>query len=524
MSEKVIKPAGIFGDNMVLQRDKTCHIWGEEPLEDNVCCVLTDEDGNNSLYTGKVIDGRFNVEIPAHKAGTGFSIRLSGTGTVELRDVCFGDVYYLAGQSNMELPVGRTLDSTKAEVDASDYPFIRQYRLTPQYRLAEDKEAKLIDNPWTSAVPEQICEMSALGFFCAKNIYDKIKVPIGLILAAQGGACIEAWMSMDTLRNFEDFGDFYKSAKRFFEDGSLQEYLENNQATSELWRRKVTAPESEAMRLNMPADAIEVEVPSLFGKKDGNGFNGSRWFYKEINLNYKPKGVALLYAGELIDSDVTYVNGVEVGRTGYCYPPRKYHFDSSLLHEGKNLIAIRLVVEHSKGGFLSDHNYYLDTGVEKIDIKGTWKMKDELLIDEENIPVFMAQEVPTGLYRSSVIPIKSMALKGILWYQGEANAAKPEGYSEKFRLMVNDWRNVFGQNLPVVAVEMADYTNPFCLENEGWIDIQRQQRLAPSTLELCDVVSAKDLSEPFELHPQRKSELGKRMSEKVISLMYDSLD
>ena len=127
MSEKVIKPAGIFGDNMVLQRDKTCHIWGEEPLEDNVCCVLTDEDGNNSLYTGKVIDGRFNVEIPAHKAGTGFSIRLSGTGTVELRDVCFGDVYYLAGQSNMELPVGRTLDSTKAEVDASDYPFIRQY-------------------------------------------------------------------------------------------------------------------------------------------------------------------------------------------------------------------------------------------------------------------------------------------------------------------------------------------------------------------------------------------------------------
>ena len=190
----MIELAPIFGNGMILQRERPVSIWGRDDKAGSVSVLLEGE-----TYTAPVTGGQFLITLPAHPAGKDLSLQILGSETIELSDVCFGDVFYLGGQSNMELPVSRTLDVSKEEVDASDYPYIRQYRVTPQYNMAEDEIADLAKNPWTAAVPGRIGEMSATGFYFARRIYDEMQIPIGLVLGAQGGSTIEAWMCDEDL-------------------------------------------------------------------------------------------------------------------------------------------------------------------------------------------------------------------------------------------------------------------------------------------------------------------------------------
>ena len=141
---------------------------------------------------------------------------------------------------------------------------------------------------------------------------------------------------------------------------------------------------------------------------------------------------------------------------------------------------------------------------------------------DTSVPVFkMGQEVPTSLFKTSVRPLKDFTFSGIWWYQGEANSDAPSRYGEKFRAMIQFWRDLYQQNLPVIVVEMCDYTDPVTGEQPaGWASIQAQQVAAAKEVEDCAVVSAKDLGAPLELHPQRKSELGARMAEVAEKMFY----
>ena len=126
-------PAGIFGDGMILQRGKQARIFGKASGE-SVTAVL-EKDGIKEEYKAQVTDGEFVCGLGIHEAGTGYKLTVAcGAESITYDDVCFGDVYYLSGQSNMELPVYRTLDVTEEEVKASDYPYVRQYLLMPEYR------------------------------------------------------------------------------------------------------------------------------------------------------------------------------------------------------------------------------------------------------------------------------------------------------------------------------------------------------------------------------------------------------
>jgi sialate O-acetylesterase len=143
----------------------------------------------------------------------------------------------------------------------------------------------------------------------------------------------------------------------------------------------------------------------------------------------------------------------------------------------------------------------------------------------------MAQWIPSALFQSSVLPVKDLAMKGIWWYQGESNANDPRRYDEKFKAMVLKFREVFNDDLPIICTVMADFDDPANGKNgdiatgfpddgltiqDGWKTVQEMQLNAPEMVPLCASVSAKDLSEPFELHPQNKSILGARFAEKAM--------
>ena len=505
-----MKLAGIFGNRMVLQRDRENHIFGHEDKADKVEVSF---EGNT--YTGNVTDGKFDVVIPPTGVRLDVDITVRGSDTVVLREVCFGDVFLLSGQSNMQLPVYRTFDVSYDLVYKKEYPYIREYVLNPARDYLEDDEYELPDTPWICAVPGQVENMSAYGFYTFRNLYESLGIPFGLILNAQGGSTVEAWLPEEDIKQFPDL---YKMIEEYRGRGVLSSYLDAQEKRTRDWRDSLRKFDENEYSKSIPAGAIDVDLPRVV-----DNITGSVWFFKEITLNSTiDEPGAFVYMGRLIDADNVYINGKEIGSTGYQYPPRKYKFDASVLQEGKNIIAVRLIVERRKGAFVPYYPYYLEYKGERIELNGRWKMIRECP-SEPYVPGKMLVEFPSLLYKSSIYPVRNVTLKGIMWYQGESNSGDPLDYDKKFAVMVDRWRKVFGGEIPVLTTELVDTLEPLAGETEvpsGWREIQRQQREAEQMVPDCRCVRASDLGQVYELHPQRKKELGDRASAIILNWIY----
>lgn len=503
---------GIFSSGVVFQRDVDNIISGYEPIREKVSIRIENEE-----ICASVDGGRFSATIPAHAAACGLTIEVQGSSGILIEDVCFGDVFMLSGQSNMELPAERVLDISEEVISQINLPEIRQFRLVPQYEFDRSKLSELTQAPWTKAVPGEIMQMSAAGLFFAREIHAEQGVPIGLILNAQGGSSVEAWMPLTLL---ERWGDYSSEPKRFTPPGALTKFIEDRDAAVAAWYRLNETEGNEVLATTIPTGAESIEIPTMYPPKEDISFSGSIWFYKEIDIDEMPTGPAMLYVGELIDSDRTYINGIKVGETAYRYPPRRYSFDASIFRKGKNLIAVRLVIEGGRGSFIFDHPYFLSFGSSKVDISGTWKYYVEKETAPCSIPGFLAQQIPTGLFHSCIETLRDVKVKGVLWYQGESNTGNARHYAEMFTEMIRVWRETMGQSLPIITTVLADYVDPLNGLSPDWGEIQRIQRELPETVRDCAVVSAQDLGAPYELHPQDKETLGKRYALAAKKLIY----
>ncbi|MBR2294708.1 MAG: hypothetical protein IJ869_02980 [Clostridiales bacterium] len=504
-----MKLAGIFQDRMILQRDRENHIWGEDDKASQVTVTVL---GKN--VTADVKEGRFDVVIPPLKAAKDIDIEITGSETITLREVCFGDVFVLSGQSNMELPVYRTFDQSEAEIKASNYPYIRQYRLTPRRDYREDEWYTLPEMKWVSAVPGQIDEISAYGFFVFKELYDEMDIPFGLILNAQGGSSVAAWLPPECVK---EYTDEYDLIEKYWGEGVLSGYLSEQEKRTIKWRNETRVVDPDVFSKNIPSETEEVTMPGLI-----HDITGAVWLYKEFESEEEVED-AFLYAGMLIDADATYINGHEVGRTEYMYPPRKYNVDPSFVKKGTNLIAIRLIAERESGGGVPFHPYYIRLNGKKTSLEGTWKLYMEKKMDVF-VPGRMLICFPSILYKSSLLTLKNVSVKGFLWYQGESDTGNPEGYDIKFKAMVENVRAILGEDLPVVITELTDYIDPQSEDTsrvpDNWRSVQEQQLKVSETVPFSACVPARDLGDMYELHTQKKALLAARAVPIIKKIVY----
>ena len=138
--------------------------------------------------------GRWSVYLAPGTAGGPFDLTVKGNNTIAFTDILVGDVWVASGQSNMEFKL-RQADNATTEIAAAKYPKIR--RTLIDRKVADYPMEDVTGQPWTDINPDNAAGASAVAFFFARHLQEKLGgVPIGIIETFWGGTPVEAWLSL----------------------------------------------------------------------------------------------------------------------------------------------------------------------------------------------------------------------------------------------------------------------------------------------------------------------------------------
>ncbi|WP_461361955.1 sialate O-acetylesterase [Candidatus Darwinibacter acetoxidans] len=509
-----LRAARIFSDGMVLQRDVPLRIWGQASPHERLEAQF--RGATYSCQSGS--EGSWVLELPPQGAGGPFELLIKGlSGELVIRDILIGDVWLLGGQSNMELPVARTLDLYEEEVQGAENPWIRQFRV-PILGSFQGPQPDLPGGVWQRVNPQTVLEFSALGYFFAQAHYARYQVPVGLVLTAVGGSHIETWLSEEAVQAVGGYDD---ELARCREPGYIENLTREELGKTAEWFRKAQAADLGAQPGQTPWSSIDLDdaqwdsltLPKLWKGTELEDFHGVVWLRKQVELGEEAAGRgALLRLGAIVDADETYINGVRVGKTEYKYPPRKYQVPPGVLKPDLNTIAVRVMVVRASGGFVEGKSYALEMGPQRIDLAGEWKYR--IGCRTGTLPHFTrVHHKPSAMYNAMISPLRGCAFRGVLWYQGESNAHAPEKYQGLFAALIEDWRRTFGHpNLPFLYVQLPNFdTSLEELEPGRWALLREAQLQTLGVPQTAMAVTI-DVGEANDLHPQNKKDIALRLS------------
>lgn len=503
-SKAEVKLPQLIGDHMVLQRNVKLKIWGWAAVGERVTVSFN----GKKVSTVASKDNKWLIILPAMQAGGPYTMTIQGSNKISLNDVLIGDVYFCAGQSNMVLAMERLRENYPDEINNDDFPQIRNFFVPTKADVTREHE-DLPPGGWKPATKTGILEFGGVTYFFAKKLYQKYKVPIGIINSSVGGTPIEAWMSENAFLNFPQH---LAQIKNFRDTAFMNRQVKTN------------SPNTNQKNQNyyVPNTWYKFFMPGYWADQGVRNLNGVIYFKKEIDVPQAMTGIAAkLYIGRIIDSDSTFVNGVFVGNITYQYPPRRYNIPSNLLKPGKNIILVKVTNTSGKGGFVPDKNYTLQANGQIIDLRGEWQYQvNQVFHKSTNLPKvqnapspIVAQNSPTGLYNTMVAPAINYAIKGFLWYQGETNAGQPKEYVKLLPSLINDWRLKWGLgNIPFLYAQLPNYMEvDYAPVESDWAQM-RQSQLKSLDISNTGMAVAIDAGEWNDIHPLNKKEIGERLA------------
>ena len=191
----MLKPASIFSNDMVLQRDKNITVWGKGEDGRTVTASI-----NENSASAKVKDGKWEITLAPMSAGGDYEMIVTdGTDTVTFYRVAIGEVWLCGGQSNMELELQNAKDGQEILKDLTPECNVRFY-YTQKNGYKDDKFWHDEENSaWSQAGPEDSRAWSAVGFHFGVKLARELGVTVGLIGCNWGGTSASAWVDRATL-------------------------------------------------------------------------------------------------------------------------------------------------------------------------------------------------------------------------------------------------------------------------------------------------------------------------------------
>jgi len=547
-----MKLGTLFSDHAVLQQHRTLPVWGETLPG----LLVKAEIAGKQAFARASADGNFQLSLPSLPPGGPHELKVSSpeneAETVIVHDVLVGEVWFCSGQSNMQYTLGTTRPEEKLHPEQipvsrrQEKEFVERVREPEKFRFftvstkVTGCREKYCEGEWKTMTAENASAASAAAAWFGLELREKLDVPVGLICCSWGASIIESWTSPEALKTNPDTrsmietweklrgqAEMWDPARQVSPLQSLARPDDGNRGFAQGW----AAPDfddSTWKTMNVPGSWIGQRIAG----------NGAVWVRKKIMLPESPAGHDLtLHLGGIDKHDITYFNGVEIGRTGkeletsFCSTPRAYRIPGELVRPGENLIAIRgfsFLMDGAFGG--KAEHYHLDSESASFPLAGTWKAQAEYDRGKisRNQPAAWNpgnQNTPGLKFDSMVRPLLPYAVRGVIWYQGESNTetlTSSVQYRKKMETLIRDWRFRWGQpELPFIQVQLADYREPAGYDEFScWAVLRESQRKACLSLPAVYLASALDSGEENDIHPQDKKSVGFRLAAQALYHVY----
>lgn len=518
----------VLGDHMVLQRDTLVTLWGWSEPGAEVHVLPSWRDGH--LRTRADADGRWS--LAARTPGAGGPHRIvfeSGADRIQLDDVLTGEVWLASGQSNMEWPLTAT-DDAEAAIAWADHPELRLFTVANTVSAAPRDD---VSGRWKVCGPETVGAFSAVAYYFGKHVQAELGVPMGLVSSEWGGTPARAWTSRASLAARGDFDDALADVAVMAANADA--LRERYEAELQTWNARFdrSGPGADggwARPDHDDSDWATMDVPGRW-EDQGLAADGVVWFRRTFER--LPEGFAgrdLEFSlGPLDDMDVTFWDGVEIGRHTSGSPwstPRVYTVPGELVGDGPHVLSVRVLDTGGAGGFWGEPGdlWYRPVGGDRSEtytLAGAWRYRAGMSLrqvpPQPRLPNLGPHD-PTSLFNGMIAPLAPLTLAGVLWYQGESDRERAWQYRSLFPQLILDWRRVFAQpELPFLFVQIA----PFGYGGDtGQISELREAQRHALSLPNTGMAVTVDIGDPRDIHPTNKLDVGKRLAHWALNDTY----
>jgi sialate O-acetylesterase len=525
---------------MVLQQRTNVPIWGKGiPL--SRVTARGSWGSKSSAVVGP--DSMWTLKLTTPKAGGPYDLSIRHRDSmVVLKNVLIGEVWLCSGQSNMEMPLegwppNDTINNYRGEIRHAQYPRIRLFHVQRNYSVIPTSECI---GAWKECSPSTIHSFSATAYFFGRRLHEVLKFPVGLVEASWGGTAVESWMSKQMLDKFEEYTGTLQSIDQCRDSLFIQTQWLSQHRTIDVNGRD---PEHRWEGLSFDDDGCsardiadsmwyDMKLPTVWERTSLGEFDGAVWFRKRVEMPSAWIGKALtLHLGPVDDMDETYVNGEKVGgmmNEGFWKTERVYPIPGLLVQDSIMQIAVRVIDYQGNGGIWGDGKpmfVSLDSSEAKIAVDGDWKYlpvaeyragvfwvfggKDNQFKFRPKLPIDFSGYSPTALFNGMINPLVPLAIKGVIWYQGESNTNKPRLYGRTFPAMIAGWRQVFRRgDFPFYFVQIAPYTYDSQTQSQYLREAQFQTLKVKNT----GMAVTLDIGSLKTIHPANKDGVGTRLA------------
>ena len=472
-SAEVRLPA-ILSDGVVLQQHRPIELWGWADAGEVVAARIGERSGRTQTDP----DGNWRITLEALPAGGPYELEVTGgASTVRVADVLVGEVWLGSGQSNMAKPVSSAADAER-EIATADYPEIRMFTVA---NAAVPEPGTDVVGQWRAAVPDHVGTLSAVGYYFSRHLHAELGVPVGFVHSSWGGTPAEAWTRRSA------FVKPVLAPRLARETEILNSVVDDRALFDETLGRFEAGDEVSPAELVGTWDAL-----ITFGQQE-----------IQLAIEIAMDGEALLATFDNFGGEVTVPVDISGASVSWMFPGK---LDEQRI---RTAYGSRMLSGHMA---MSQFEY---------PVRASQRDSDTQAPRLVGVPV--SRRIG-HLFNGMIDPLTRFPIRGVVWYQGEANANPEQAplYADLFATLIEDWRLAWGRPLPFYFVQLANFRER---ESEPplespWAEVRDAQR---RTLALPNTAMAVaiDIGEADDIHPKNKQEVGRRLALAALARQYE---
>lgn len=530
--------ACLFGDHMVLQRSAHVPVWGTAAPGEPVAVEL----GAAHAETVAGQDGHWRVDLDLlHAPADPLQMVVQAKNRILISDILVGEVWLAGGQSNMEFALSQS-DHAREDIASADNRLLRQFKVAKAGSAVPQESCV---GHWVVSSPATAGSFSAVAYFFGLTLQRELGVPVGLISSNYGGSNIESWLSPEALATLPSIAPV--AEERIRESTTYPARLKQYQADYAAWQSRYrrddpSPPKPAGAHVSPPVltdKDVTVHVPGdIAGSDPALANGGAVWLSRTVDIPETAAGTYLpIYFGKLGEFDQVFWNGVRFGATtadasdavissNRSETGRRYDVPGDRVKAGPATLTMRLF---NPVGPPSMEGSPRADGV-KFD--GAWHMRVDATLpplDAEARATF-PRRIPTApserslameLFNTMIHPLVPYAMRGVIWFQGEANVSHGYGYRVEFPALIRDWREKWKEgDFPFLYCQIANFGAHASHPGESAMaELRESQSLAlalPNTGEAITI----DLGEEADIHFRDKQPAGVRLARLALAGTY----